>query len=286
VAGVIRRLCAAAALVLLAASAQAQWRVVPPQDHDAYISTTAKAFTVGSSGYHALGVTCRDGGAILYTLGYPASPGAAAATIDLIVDGRSLRLPGQLFRTDGFWVGALTPEVLATLQGGAVATLVLPGHPPIAYALQGAAAAMAQALAACPAATARPTGPALPPEFVQTLTQICRGAFEVDPRAYVVGDVDGDGVGDRMLDFAGLSCADPSIGRGGGSCGINQCTIWVQSSRSGITQVFLGLGPTAVVLGSGQAALKITNLRPSCPGGAMSCETFRVWNGTELAVIR
>lgn len=279
------------ALVALPTVSLADWKVAQPGGHDDNISASPKAFVIGNTGYHTLGITCGDSGPFLYTLGYAARGGSSNVEVELGVDGITVSVPVVHQASDGLYIGPAPANTIEALKSGSRARLTAPGEQPIAYSLKGSSRSISSVLSGCKGGAGDGNqSSSVPDEFPEDwtglLSDACDGGFEVIASAYSRADVDGDEVKDHLLDFGGLSCFDSSIGRGAGLCGINQCALWARLSRSETTQSFLGLNPQAVSRGFGAVALLVTNLRPSCPNDAMSCGTLYVWNGSEMEVLK
>ncbi|MEM9140525.1 MAG: hypothetical protein AAGB15_11920 [Pseudomonadota bacterium] len=128
---------------------QAEWRIVEPGGHDDYISTSRKAVAIGSSGYHAIGLTCGANGPIFYTLGYPASPGRTRVALPITVDGTVYTVPLQHERGDGLFIGPAPRSLINAVSNGSSASITAPGQPRINYSLKGSANIITDVLRPC-----------------------------------------------------------------------------------------------------------------------------------------
>lgn len=124
------------------------------------------------------------------------------------------------------------------------------------------------------------TGPATSRQAIEArIRQACDGPFTLANEALVETAFDTDETPDFLLDWGGVSCADPSIARGAGNCGAAYCAIDVHVSSAEAPQSVLGVGFTLLPLGTGQWALQTRSIAPNCPGGAETCTVTWQWTG-------
>ncbi len=160
---------------------------------------------------------------------------------------------------------------------------------PFPFRLRGSSAAIGEVLAICgegagPTTTAAPGLTAAVPEA--RIREACRGAY-TGAGAIVQTEIDGDGKPDFLLDWSSVTCADRSVGRGGGYCGAQMCSIDVYASSTydpgGWPQSTLALSYTLPAPGADHA-LSTTVTGGSCPI-AQLCRRHWGWTGGKLEVV-
>lgn len=109
----------------------------------------------------------------------------------------------------------------------------------------------------------------------------CNGPFEIAPEAIQSADLDGDGVADFIVNYAGVDCGNGI--RGGGFCGAANCSIEVFVSTRNHDDPFLllGLGVFPVLDAQGRAGMLLEGTASTCAGGL--CETPFIWTGSGFA---
>lgn len=282
------RICTAFALLFAAAPALADWSFAPAGN---WVSETPTAIGVSDDGTHGLHVTCAGGAPFLYANGYPARSGAnTQESFAVVVDGARFGVTGEHSPPDGLWTGRPPQALIDALKAGSRAEIVIGGQAGVALNLRGSSRAIGSALGGCgpaqSAATAPPAGQQDQVLAAVLITEECGGAFELAEGSEMLGLLDGDDQPDVVLDWAGVTCADASKGRGAGRCGINMCTISVFLTELQAEQPLLGLKPEIVARGFGRQALRTLALRPSCPDNALECFVTWRWTGTELEAVR
>ncbi|ETX30222.1 hypothetical protein [Roseivivax isoporae] len=161
------------------------------------------------------------------------------------------------------------------------------------FGLRGSSAAIGQVLAACggagagapvAAADASGLGPAVPRARIE---EACRGPFDADGAIAEVR-IDGDDAPDFVLDWSRVTCANPAVGRGGGYCGMQMCTLDVYASSTwrpgSFPQPILALG-WAVPGPGADHAFETTVPGGACPGGG-PCTRHWNWTGGALDAVR
>ncbi len=266
--------------------AQADWTLAPNGN---WISQTPTAIGVSVDGVKALSLTCANGSPLIYTSGYPATPGQNRQdSFTVIVEGRDFPVTGEHSPPDGLWTGTPPAGLVEALKKGRVADIRPPGQGKVRMSLKGSSRAIDAALAGCmpvaDQASSPPTGGGTG-RIVLTgalIAEACGGAFDIADGAELTGLLDGDDKPDIVLDWAGVTCADRSRGRGAGRCGINMCSVEVFFTQTQSSQQLLGLQPQIVNRAFGKSALRTLALRPSCPDGALECVVDWRWTGTRL----
>jgi hypothetical protein len=184
--------------------------------------------------------------------------GALAQSSDLVLDSGT----GQAWRypVDGLAEG-LSAAMSACATGWVQAGLALPP------ALGGAAPAPQ------PAASAQMT-----PEIDTFLRRNCDSGYTITDRAIALHDLDRDGLPDRILDWAGVTCTG-AIPRP--FCGAANCSIEVfLSSRPGNPESFLGVGYTVTQAANGAPGLRFGGTAGACARG--ECDRIFWWDGSRF----
>lgn len=278
-----RKLIVSVIASLAASAALADWTFAPAGN---WVSETPTALGTSMQGVHAVQVTCAQGALFIYTNGYPATPGQnRQSSFAIVVDGQSFRVTGEHSPPDGLWTGTPPPGLIEALRRGRVADVTPEGQPTVRLSLSGSSSAIGRALEGCAGAqAAAPQG-----RIVLTgalIADACGGGYELAEDAELTGLLDGDDKPDIVLDWAGVTCADRSKGRGAGRCGANMCTISVLLTETQSEQPLLGLKPEITSRGFGKSALRTLALRPSCPDDALECFVTWRWTGTALEPVR
>lgn len=160
----------------------------------------------------------------------------------------------------------------------------------------GFAAAYAQLLAHCQAmfsAIGKPWSSVPPPTMRQmaeaALRSGCGGAADTEPGTFLEGEIDGDGVPDVVLDWAGATCR---TGTPRPFCGASMCSAsaFLSSRAPGASREgdeFLALGVRLQPLSNGNMAIAVGGSLSTCSQyGKTSCEFLYYWNGSTLAQLR
>lgn len=189
--------------------------------------------------------------------------GALSAATDLVLDsgtGSAWRYP-----VDGLAEG-LGRAMSACATGWVQAGFVLPP------ALGGAAPA------AEPAAPDLMTADLMTPEIDAFLRRECAASYDIAEGAVAAHDLDRDGVPDRILDWAGVTCGG-AIARP--YCGAANCSIEVfLSSRPGDPQSFIGVGYTVTQAANGAPGLRFGGTAGACARG--ECDRVFWWDGSRF----
>lgn len=279
----IKSLLISTVIALTASAALAEWSFAPAGN---WVSETPTAIGVSVQGAHAVQITCAGGAPFIYTNGYPAKPGDnRESSFSIVVDDQSFQVTGEHSPSDGLWTGAPPPGLIDALRRGRVADVTPEGQSTVRLSLSGSSDAIGRALEGCAAAETS----AAPGRIVLTgalIADACRGGYELTEGAELTGLLDGDDQPDIVLDWAGVTCADRSQGRGAGRCGVNMCTISVFLTETQSEQPLLGLKPEIASRGFGRSALRTLALRPSCPDDALECFVTWRWTGTKLEPVR
>jgi hypothetical protein len=184
--------------------------------------------------------------------------GALSAASDLVLDsgtGAAWRYP-----VDGLAQG-LSAAMSACAAGWVQTGLTLPPE-------LGGAAPNPQA-----AATAQMT-----PEIDSFLRRGCEAGYTIVEGAITLHDLDRDGMPDRILDWAGVTCGG-SIPRP--FCGAANCSIDIfLSSRPGDPQSFLGVGYTVTQAANGAPGLRFGGTAGACARG--ECDRVFWWDGSRF----
>lgn len=184
--------------------------------------------------------------------------GALSAASDMVLDsgtGAAWRYP-----VDGLAQG-LSAAMSACATGWVQAGLTLPPE------LGGTA------LAPQAAATTQMT-----PEIDTFLRRECAASYTIAEGAIALHDLDRDGMPDRILDWAGVTCGGP-IPRP--YCGAANCSIEVfLSSRPGDPQSFLGVGYTVTQAANGAPGLRFGGTAGACARG--ECDRVFWWDGNRF----
>lgn len=208
-----------------------------------------------------------------------------------VADGAlSLAIDGQLFDLPAFfdtnvaepsWTAPLTAEVAQALMAGNRVN-VIQGNRGVAFGLKGSSRTLKQVLADCVPATF--TLPEKTPEEARAavlarIEEQCKGPANLGDTAIVQVDVTGDGKVDHLLDWTEVSCVAPGP-RGGGYCGIRQCSVdvWV--------------APAAPPMRPTKSILHLGLTYPSAPGESLLSFTDRGdtfawrWTGTDFDPVK
>lgn len=268
----------------------AEWRVGPGSE---IFLGTDSAFGVSHQGVHAVGIMCRNNAPMLWTQGYPSAAGAnREESFEVSVDGRSFALTGEHAPPDGLWTGEPSTELIDALKAGSNASVKIPRQIVATYSLRGSSRALGRVLADCSAASDAKTEPETETARSrviltgQLIANACGGSFTFADGAEFTGFLDGDDKPDIVLDWGGVTCDDPSKGRGAGFCGAALCTIEVALTQTQSRRQILGLDPERVDRGFGRHALKTNTQGAACGGGAQACQVIWRWTGKSLEAIR
>jgi hypothetical protein len=260
------------ALLTLSSPVTAEWRYLPDGSE---LIVEPFAIATAEGGYHSFGVYCRMGAVTAFTQGYAAEGGAEQpATLSIDVDGSTFDILATRVPPDGFWRGNISPELVAALRRGNWAGVQPNEQNGFQYSLSGSSRAIDQAIADCQSNVSGQTStPQTGPDFDlhATLQELCNGGYSLAEGSVLQGLIDDDDSIDTILDYAGIQCDDPSIGRGAGYCGINMCNITTYLSGRSDPVTILGAAPKLVPRAFGRSALRTIGLRPACPDGALDC---------------
>ncbi|MDW3119090.1 MAG: hypothetical protein R8G60_15885 [Roseovarius pacificus] len=96
--------------------AQADWTLAPNGN---WISQTPTAIGVSVDGVKALSLTCANGSPLIYTSGYPATPGQNRQdSFTVTVEGRDFPVTGEHSPPDGLWTGTPPAGLVEALKKG------------------------------------------------------------------------------------------------------------------------------------------------------------------------
>ncbi|MBY8974289.1 hypothetical protein KHP62_00620 [Rhodobacteraceae bacterium NNCM2] len=266
--------------------ALADWQLAPNGN---WVSETPTAIGVSVDGVKALSLTCADGKPLIYANGYPAISGANRQdSFSVVVGNQTFTVSGEHSPSDGLWTGVPSAGLIAALKKGRVADVTPSGQPRTRLSLKGSSKAIDAALTGCaPAGGSAGAGGGSNVVLTGALiADACGGDFQLADGAELTGLLDEDDKPDIVLDWAGVTCADRSKGRGAGFCGINMCTIEVFMTKSQSRQQVLGLQPQIVSRAFGKSALRTLALGRSCPGQATECFVDWRWTGSKLEPVR
>lgn len=173
--------------------------------------------------------------------------------------------------------GEISPRAVLTWASGQNAATATPPPAPVADPLLRTAQIMPQGLQPAPDVAL----PAAPPDTtLERVTAQCQGAWGVDPQYVRGADLDGDGAGDYILNYAGVDCQGAVTGRA--HCGAANCLIDVFLSSRGYAQPieFLAIGLDAVIDQQGRVGLMMISTPFGCADGACSAPFY--WDGTQF----
>lgn len=268
-----------------ASAAAAEWQLAP---QGGWVSDQPTARGTAESGTTVLSITCRQGAPFLFTLGYPAKPGAERIEAFVVdVDGQRFAPEGLHVPPDGLWTAVPSGSLIDALRAGSVARVTPPGQATQTVPLRGSSRAITGALADCGpvnAQSAPASGRIL--QFGQLIAEACGGGYRLAEGAELTGDLDGDGREDVVLDWAGVTCDDRSKGRGAGFCGAALCRIEVLLSGPPTVQQLTGHKPRLLNRAFGRVALQTTTMGRSCGGGAQTCMFDWRFDGQKLEPVR
>ncbi len=119
------------------------------------------------------------------------------------------------------------------------------------------------------------------------ITLGCNGAANTSPGAFLVGEIDGDGKEDVVLDWRAVECLSGSAYP---YCGASQCSADVFLSatfaRRGQPFPLLALGVRLQPLDNGTMAVAVGGSMSTCARmGQSPCETLFYWNGYDLVAL-
>lgn len=250
----------------------AEWRYLPDGSE---LIVEPFAVATAEGGYHSFGVYCRVGTVTAFTQGYVAQAGSdEPAALSINVDGTNFEIPGTKVPPSGLWRASISPELVAALQRGNLVRVRPSGQDGFQYSLRGSSRAIDQAIADCQSDASSQTATLQTGsdfDLDATLQELCNGGYSLADGAALEGLIDDDELTDTVLDYAGIQCDDPSIGRGAGYCGINMCSIAIHLTSRSEPTILLGVAPTLVPRAFGKSALRTIGLRPACPDGALDC---------------
>ncbi|GGA97428.1 hypothetical protein [Allosediminivita pacifica] len=252
-----------------------------------------------NGGPSEFGVECTDTGPEVYFAdGLRYDGDTRQGRVGISVDGRDYSRQAT-FVPHGhtsWWRIAPGNGLLDALRAGNTVTLDSDlGTGLFPFRLRGSSAAIGEVLAICgegAAPTTAATGPtaattgltAAAPEA--RIREACRGAYSGED-AIVQTEIDGDGKPDFLLDWSSVTCADRSVGRGGGYCGAQMCSIDVYASSAyapgGWPQPILALSYALPAPGADHA-LTTTVTGGSCPI-THRCTRHWGWTGGKLEVV-
>ncbi|QHQ34204.1 hypothetical protein [Algicella marina] len=213
--------------------------------------------------------------------------------LSISVDGRDFSRVAEFIPHGhvSFWKVDPGAGLLDALMAGSTVTVVSDNRgDAFSFSLRGSSAAISQAVRACggqavASAGGQGGGGELSPDLLAArIREVCRGPSTLEQGAIASGDIDRDGRADYLLDWSKVDCADRSVGRGGGFCGMQMCSVDVYASSvwtpsrypQGILTVSYELaGP------GDDFALQTTSSGGGCPF-AQVCHAVWRWNGAEL----
>jgi hypothetical protein len=141
-----------------------------------------------------------------------------------------------------------------------------------------------------------PAAPAPQPAPANAMRQIaesavwqgCGGGAQIDPDAFLTGEIDGDGLPDVVLDWGAVQCygamARPF-------CGASRCSadVFLSSAyhRKGMPETLLGQGVWLQPLNNGNMGVSVGGALSECYAiGKQSCNFLYYWNGFDLVNLR
>lgn len=129
---------------------------------------------------------------------------------------------------------------------------------------------------------------AAPPSVRQVgeaeITRGCNGPSTYEPEAFLIGEIDGDGQPDLVLDWGRVSCL---TGHPRPFCGASMCSADIFLSTRQYQRkegdMLLSLGLRLQPLSNGNMAIAVGGSLAGCASvGKQACEFLFYWNGTEL----
>lgn len=231
----------------------------------------------------------------------PQGGGTVLPAVTLVLNGTGYRLPPVVWdELYGEWMVELSmTDPLWTALSGA-SDLVLDAGTGAAwrYPTDGLAEGIEVAIGACvagwmqagygvPAGIATAAAGAAPlqqpaslitPEIDRFLRRGCNASYTLDERAIEAHDLDRDGVPDRVVDWAGVTC-NAAMSRP--YCGAAYCSIEVfLSTRPGDPQSMLGVGFEVTQAANGAPGLRFGGTAGGCARG--ECDRVFWWDGTQF----
>jgi hypothetical protein len=228
-------------------------------------------------------------------------PGGEAVlpAVTLTLDGTGYRLPPMRWdELYGQWMVELVmaDPVFGALSGASDLVLDSGTGSAWRYPVDGLAEGLSTAMSACatgwvqaglalppqlggaaPAAQAATTG-LMTAEIDAFLRRGCNASYRIDERAIALHDLDRDGLPDRIVDWAGVTCSG-DIARP--YCGAANCSIEVfLSSRPGDPQSFIGVGYTVTQAANGAPGLRFGGTAGACARG--ECDRIFWWDGSRF----
>lgn len=115
-----------------------------------WFSETPTAFGLSTAGFHALHLTCRSGGPVIYISGYPAHAGEERPDrLKIVVDGQAFDVRVTRSPADRLWYGAPAPGLIDALKRGRTARILPTGNNFSEFSLRGSSKAIDRVLAGC-----------------------------------------------------------------------------------------------------------------------------------------
>ncbi len=249
-----------------------------------------------------IGVTCGDAGPYVYFAdgGYY-DVDSYEATLIISIDGRDYSRVATFIPDDTGNIWRMEPSdgLLDALRKGSTAVArseMVDGA--ISFSLRGSSAAIGQVVSICGDGSqvtravgsetqATRSSDGLSAAAENRVRMACQGSYSGDG-LIVEANVDGDGSPDFLIDWEKVSCTSTAVGRGGGNCGMQMCSIDVYASTvyepGGWPQAILAYSYELAEAGD-EHVMSTTVSGASCPI-THRCTRYWGWNGSELAVIR
>ena len=114
--------------------------------------------------------------------------------------------------------------------------------------------------------------------------QGCGGGAQIEPDAFLTGDIDGDGLPDVVLDWGAVQCYGPMSRP---FCGASRCSadVFLSSAyhRKRSPETLLGQGVWLQPLSNGNIGVSVGGALNECYAtGNQSCTFLYYWNGFDL----
>ncbi|WP_306132738.1 hypothetical protein [Roseivivax marinus] len=253
-----------------------------------------------------LGVECIGAGPVVYFAdGLRHDGDTRPGRVSISIDGRDFSR-AAIFEPHGhtsWWRMAPDGGLLSELQAGNTATLqgdLETG--PFSFKLRGSSAAIGSAVDVCGSENAEvsrmvadlgsteeayDSGTLTASILERRIQAACQGSYNGDS-VIVEANIDGDGRTDYLLDWEKVSCSSNAVGRGGGNCGTQMCSIDVYASSvyqpEGWPQPILAYSYELAAPGEDHV-MTTTVSGADCPI-THRCTRYWGWTGSQLDVVR
>lgn len=240
-----------------------------------------------------IGVTCGDAGPYVYFAdgGYY-DVESYKGTLSISIDGQDYSRVATFIPDDtgNFWRMEPSDGLLDALRKGDTAVArsdMVDGA--FSFGLRGSSAAIGQVVSICgDGSRATSSSDGLSVAAAENRVRMaCQGSYSGEA-VIVEANVDGDGSPDFLIDWVKVSCASTAVGRGGGNCGMQMCSIDLYASSvyepDGWPQPILAYSYELAEAGDDHV-MRTTLSGASCPI-THRCTRFWGWNGSELEVVR